>query len=360
MSRAAHKLLAILSAPVAIFQASAHAETVAYRATTAEIPAQTIQYVAQNVEPTTFRADTAPAMATQSAQTVIETLCGHVDRTYVEELQALNNLETISLSAQLGASAYTWRWPACLYLQYASREHPILYRVKWNDTVEKIERRFVGARLSPAARKTFFTNGSFLFPGRTLRLGYRSEIVPLRFKPSATLKIPSLGEPRTPKPLASMLAFETAPVAFSLSSAQGASVRGLLGADAPTPVASIIAPINLQSSDITCAPFNDDKSIFDAQRIALFYEYSNGRRLRPLSQNVNVLVVDNGFLAVPCDDVACPRRVNGLVDIAPPPFRRNISTVPYGAIIGWGRESPLAAAIIVPSFKPISRSNIIN
>lgn len=153
--------------------ALADAERVAtVRAVSPHLSDEMVRRVADLAEPVVLKDTSAQQLGVRTPREIINSLCGSVHATYVEQAAASNGLDELPLDTALGDKAASFQWPACLYVrELPEQKRPI--QIKPGDTAYSLYQAYTGGRGETGAIEEFFdapiAQLSRLQPGKTLQ-----------------------------------------------------------------------------------------------------------------------------------------------------------------------------------------------
>jgi subtilisin family serine protease len=285
-----YKALAVLLAVAALDApgraADAGAQVVA-RGQTAHLKPQTVEAVARLAEPTRIAAADWPDARQRTAAEVIRALCGSIQPGYLEALQSENGLDSVDLAGPLGDRAFALRWPACVRIN-PNRDDRVAFITSAGDTAISIARLLAGPATADRAGREMLA-----------KLKPVSMRAPL---PAGVDVVPAFTAPPTPLvPRDGSAATLRAAVAAAAGSDVTVGEPEQLGMILTGTLADAVAP--------GCTPHAAPvpaKVIAEAFALSRAFANSPNRLGMPLA-NVRILVIDNGFFGVRCDDGAiCP------------------------------------------------------
>ena len=271
-----------------------------------------VRYVAQNAQPLDIPMDggggasSDPTEDISTVRKIIVSLCGSVQPGYVDEIARLNSVDHIDLDAQITDAVRGYQWPACLYAGQKNKNE-VSYTVAPNDTLTNIRQRFTGdGRYVPGRIDDFFkSSGLSTKNAKDLKPG-REVIVP--FVTKATTLDLKVSEEEFNRGLVQIGA---ASIAFT----PGSIVDAVQFAPAETPVGAT------QGTFAPCEPGDGSHAYpYDPKEIADALKWTKHHLQRAVSP-VSMVVVDNGFFGVPCDDAEhCPAWVGNQIKDGSPRF----------------------------------------
>nr|QQZ48884.1 hypothetical protein JKL49_16480 [Phenylobacterium glaciei] len=262
-----------------------------------EIPSAELVRQVATAHPLSVTQTQFPGLSGKTPEAIAAQLCGTVQPGYVEAVIEANRAKAAIAAGQvLGPEAYDLTWPACLNLR-----GPISYKIASGDNFTSLRLRFTGEHANGPGLLAYFAQSGAPYADR-MRLQVGTVVtLPYQTLPTVLRVDKSLAQSFTDKLLS-------------------IGKREVSVTQAPKSVGSIVIPFRgeysagaIQVTEGDCVsdpPQPADGSPprpypYSPEAVAKAWEWASKISL---PNDVNILVVDNGFFGVPCTADRCPER----------------------------------------------------